>query len=84
MIKVIHIVINLEVFIERFLKSTMPQKILTPLPKDAQIIHFEYDSELKELHLYFTSEKGYLLREGQVFSSVPTTDLIFKEVRENE
>jgi len=80
----VHIVINLEVFIELMKHKTIHYEVPNPLPKDAQLIHFEYNNESKEIHLYFTSEKGYPLKEGQLLSVIPVTDIRLKEVRENE
>ena len=80
----VHVIINLDVFTAFIKNKTIHYEVLNPLPKDAQLIHFEYDNELKEIHLYFTSEKGYPLKEGQVLSTIPVTDIRLKEVKENE
>jgi len=85
MTKVIHIVAELEVVTELFLKSKILHfENLTPLPKDAQIIHFEYDDKAKRVHLFFVSEKGYSFKEGQILSSIPATDIVLKDIRTKE
>ena len=85
MTKVIHIVAELEVVTELFLKSKILHfENLTPLPKDAQIIHFECDDKAKRVHLFFVSEKGYSFKEGQILSSIPATDIVLKDIRTKE
>ena len=79
-IKIIHKIIDFEC-IDHFFKETKHHfEILDPIPKDAQLIHLDYDSFRKILHLFFISEKGHFLKEGHVLSSIPSSDIVIKKL----
>jgi len=80
----IHVVICTKVFTESLKDDSHYFKILNPLPKDAQFIDLRYDDLTKTIHLFFTSEEGYELKEGEILSSIPVTDICFKIGAEND
>jgi len=83
-LKFVHTAFCLEILTELLKNDSVHFKIVNPLPKDAKFFDLKYDSSTRTLHLFFTSEKGYERKEGELLSSVPVTDILFKTVKSHE
>jgi len=68
--------------IENLLKlDSLPKtEIIKGLPKDANLIYFDYDQDRRILIFIFETSEGEEIKEGRVLTDIDATPLRFRSV----